>query len=60
MNVADLLEFLAAFGTFIGDTGYNAAYDFDSSGAITSADLLEFLAQFDPFSGGLKLGKGGK
>jgi len=46
MNVADLLEFLMCFGTVVGETGFNAVYDFDGNGAITASDLMEFLAQF--------------
>ena len=60
MNVADLLEFLAAFGTVAGESGFNAAYDFDGNGAIGVADLMHLLASFDPANGGSLMEKGGK
>ena len=60
MNVADLLEFLSCFGTVVGESGYDAAFDFDGNGSIGVWDLMQLLAQFDPVNGGSLMEKGGK
>jgi hypothetical protein len=41
-----LLDFLAAFGTSIGDAGYNAAVDFNGDGNISVQDLFMMLANW--------------
>ena len=41
-----LLEFLAAFGTSVGDAGFNAAVDFNGDGHITVYDLFDLLANY--------------
>jgi len=53
MNVADLLDFLACFGTSLGDTSFNGEFDFDGNGHITVSDLMHLLSQFDPMGGTL-------
>lgn len=58
MNVADLLDFLAAFGSSMGDNAFNPEFDFDGNGHITVTDLMHLLSQFDPFNGGQMSGKG--
>ena len=61
MNVADLLEFLACFGTVVGDASYNAFYDFDGNGNIGVSDLMQLLADFNPMGQGSKtVSSGGK
>ena len=60
MNVADLLDLLACFGTMVGDSGFNPAWDLDGNGNIGVSDLLQFLEDFDPVNGGSLLPKGGK
>jgi len=60
MNVADLLDFLACFGTVVGDASYNAFYDFDGNGNIGVSDLMQLLADFDPLGGVRKMTSGGK
>ena len=62
MDVADLLEFLTHFGTVLGESGYDAAWDFDNNGNIGVWDLMQVLAQFDPIGGGGLMDKtsGGK
>ena len=62
MNVADLLEFLACFGTMAGDVSFNPDFDFNGDGKISVIDLMQLLADFDPFNGGSLSGKtsGGK
>ncbi len=52
MNIADLLDFLACFGTNAGEAGYNAIWDFDGNGNIGVSDLLKLLEQFNPIGGG--------
>ncbi len=60
MNVADLLDLLACFGTVVGDAGYNPVWDLDGNGNIGVSDLLQLLEGFDPVNGGSLLPKGGK
>ena len=52
MNVADLLDLLACFGTNAGEAGYNAIWDLDGNGNIGVSDLLMLLEQFDPMNYG--------
>lgn len=61
MNVADLLDFLACFGSMAGDINFNPDFDFNGDGKISVTDLMQLLADFDPL-GGMLSGKtsGGK
>lgn len=45
-NGADLSVFLAAFGTSVGNPGYNAQVDYNSDGMISGADLSVLLSDF--------------
>ncbi len=60
MNVADLLDFLACFGTVAGDLNFNPEFDFNGDGKISVTDLMQLLANFDPINGGGLMEKGGK
>jgi len=59
MNISDLLEFLACFGTVVGESSYNVLYDFNNDGNIGVADLMQLLSEFIPSgqSSGVKVGK---
>lgn len=58
MNVADLLDFLACFGSVAGDLNFNPDFDFNGDGKISVIDLMELLAGFDPVNGGSLQEKG--
>jgi len=46
LDVQDLANLLAAFGSVTGDVNYNPAVDYDNSGSIGLADLAFLLGQF--------------
>ncbi len=46
VDVIDLLDFVAAFGTSVGDPAYNAACDLNPDGTIDVIDLLTFVPNF--------------
>jgi hypothetical protein len=46
VDLADLATLLAAYGTCVGDPGYNPAADLDCSGCINLSDLATLLANY--------------
>ena len=51
VNLADLAELLAAYGTAEGDAGYNPAADVDGDGSVGLADLAALLAAYGQICG---------
>jgi len=46
VDLADLAEFLGAYGTCVGDPDYNPAADFDDSGCVDISDLAAILGDY--------------
>jgi hypothetical protein len=46
VDVVDLLNLVASFGTVTGDAGYSAACDFNSDGSVDVVDLLMLVNSF--------------
>jgi hypothetical protein len=46
VDVVDLLNFVAAFGTVSGDPAYSAACDFNKDNSVDVVDLLIFVSSF--------------
>ncbi|GAH34513.1 unnamed protein product, partial [marine sediment metagenome] len=46
IDLADFVEFVAAYGSSTGDANYNVIGDFDDDGDIDLADFVEFVAVY--------------
>ncbi len=46
VDVLDVLIFANCYGKISGDSGFNAACDFDHDGAVGVSDLLMLVANF--------------
>jgi hypothetical protein len=46
VDVVDLLDFVAAFGSLVGDANYDAACDFNADDAVDVVDLLMLVNSF--------------
>jgi hypothetical protein len=46
VDVVDLLTLVYAFGTYMGDAGYDATCDFNTDGAVDVVDLLTIVYSF--------------
>ena len=46
VDVVDLLTLVYAFGTYVGDPGYDPTCDFNHDGAIDVVDLLDIVFNF--------------
>jgi hypothetical protein len=53
VDVVDLLTLIAAFGTLVGDPGYDATCDFNGDGSVDVADLLYMVDTFGMTYGSL-------
>ena len=45
VDVHDFLQFIASYGSQVGQNGYQAKFDLDSNGVVNIADFLLFVGR---------------